>query len=95
MDSCAPLLLLLLLLFLASSTDRYAAANQNGHEFYNDAVVVESEEVCVVGSSEVEARYCARLSLRDIGTEEAIMRHLSWLRIESTNLFLQVRVLGW
>lgn len=88
MDSCAALLLLLL---VASSAACYA--DPSGHEFRSDAVAVESEEVCVVGSSEVEARYCARLSLRDIDTGEGFLRHWSWLRIESTNLLGQVSLL--
>lgn len=57
----------------------------------NDAVVVVSEDVCVVGRDEVEARYCAHLSLPDIGTDEGFLRHLHWLRLDNSPALLQVQ----
>ncbi|KAG0628517.1 hypothetical protein M758_1G032400 [Ceratodon purpureus] len=65
------------------------AGHHRGRGSFGEAVVVEREDVCVVGSSQVEARYCARLSLRDIGTGEGFLSRLSWLRIESADLLLQ------
>jgi ABC-type polar amino acid transport system ATPase subunit len=38
---------------------------------------LEQEDVCVAGSSWVEARYCARLALRDVGTGEGFLNHQS------------------
>lgn len=60
----------------------------------DDAVVVEREDVCVVGRDAVEARYCAHLSLKDIGTGEGFLRHLSWLRLENNHALLQGDAVG-
>ncbi|XP_024392668.1 uncharacterized protein [Physcomitrium patens] len=91
MDSCVAFLLFLM---LAGSLCYCNTAAQNVHEFSSDSVVVEQEEVCVVGSSEVEARYCTRLLLKDISDRESFLRYVSWLRIENTNLLLKGDALG-
>lgn len=60
----------------------------------NQGVVVEQEDVCIVGrDDEVTARYCTKLLLKDIGTGEGFLRHLRWLRFENAHVLLQVRLL--
>lgn len=80
--------LIALLLVLLGATCAWAVNNEQSR-----GVVVEREEVCVVGREEVKARYCAKLSLKDIGTGEGFLRHLSWLRFENTIVQLPVRSL--
>jgi hypothetical protein len=91
MESCAASLLLLLVMLVASSPDCGNAAHHGGLGSLGEAVVVEREDVCVAGSLRVEARYCARLALRDVGTGEGFLNHQSWLRVDNAKLLLQVR----
>lgn len=60
----------------------------------NQGVVVEQEDACIVGRDDkVTARYCTKLSLKDIGTGEGFLRHLRWLRFENAHVLLKVQVL--
>jgi hypothetical protein len=79
MESCAASLLLLLVMLVASSPDCGNAAHHGGLGSLGEAVVVEREDVCVAGS------------LRDVGTGEGFLNHLSWLRVDNAKLLLQVR----
>jgi hypothetical protein len=55
---------------------------------------LEREDVYVAGSLRVEARYCVRLALRDVGTGEGFLNHQSWLCIDNTKLLFQGDAVG-